>query len=249
MSKHRLELLPWDTGLFGFPVGRLTIEQPAAEEVREALDEGRKDGLHLLYCTVPWSDRRARSVLEASGAKLVDHKVKFRKRVGTVVTPGSGLQSVRGETCGPDMDRLALVSGQFSRFRLDPRIDASVYTSLYLTWIRRSLKGELADEVLVVRPNDRGAVAMVTIARSDCTASRAGTASAVIGLVAVDPAMQGQGLGRSLMDGAQAWCADHEIVTLDVVTQGANQAACALYEGTGFSRVEEHAVYHCWLDP
>jgi dTDP-4-amino-4,6-dideoxy-D-galactose acyltransferase len=269
MSEPRLESLPWDSELFGFPVGRLSLGPGVSSAGLSALlDQGRRDGLHLVYCTVPWTDAAKRSALDATGARCVDRKVRYRKTfdpvrktLDPILQPVCRLRSVRGLACGADLERLALLSGRYSRFRLDPRIDVSVYTTLYLTWIRRSMTGEIADEVLVIcregtsmaegipsaaRARSQGAsqaAGMVTLARSDSGLS------ADIGLIAVDTAAQGQGLGRRLMQGAEAWCLTQGVGRLEVVTQGENLPACALYESAGFVRAEEHAVYHCWLAP
>jgi dTDP-4-amino-4,6-dideoxy-D-galactose acyltransferase len=242
MSAPTLEPLPWDSELFGFSVGRLSLGQATVADPRPWLEQGRGQGMRLVYCMVPWTEATQRAALEAHGARCVDHKVRYRKVLRPVSLPIEDLQSVRGDFCGPDLEQLALVSGRYSRFRLDPRIDESVYERLYLAWIRRSLSGELADEVLVIRGDGSEAVAMVTLSR--------GTdgVGAAIGLVAVAVTQQGRGLGPRLMHGAQAWCLDRGIETLEVVTQGANRPACALYERSGFARVEEQAVYHCWID-
>lgn len=248
MSVPTLAHLPWDSELFGFPVGRLSLEQAAITDLRPWLEQGRGEGLRLVYCMVPWADAPKRSALEAAGGRCVDHKVRYRKALQSAAPAVEGLQSVRGRSCSPDLERLALVSGRYSRFRLDPRIDESVYEQLYLTWIRRSLTGELADDVLVIRGDGTGrsdgtdVVAMVTLSRAS------EGVSAAIGLVAVAQSHQGRGLGSRLMHGAEAWCLAQGVETLEVVTQGENRPACVLYERAGFVRIEEQAVYHCWMD-
>jgi hypothetical protein len=36
---------------------------------------------------------------------------------------------------------------------------------------------------------------------------------------------------------------------MEVVTQGANAGACALYAACGYAVAKEEAVYHVWMEP
>ena len=43
------------------------------------------------------------------------------------------------------------------------------------------------------------------------------------------------------MEASEAWCSDRGIRVLEVVTQGANEGACALYRAAGFE-----GTYDAW---
>lgn len=230
------EELPWDTACFGFKVATWTAAPEALGDgsVRSAL---RAAGVHLLYVVTeaPGPDAR----LAAAGATWVDDKVLYAKagladrascetRSAPVGEPGEGLKS------------LAFESGRHSRFRTDPRMPLECFQALYGAWIERSCRREIADEVLVCGPvpDPDG---MVTV--------RAEAATARIGLIAVRPEAQGRGLGRGLVSAAEAWARARGLDRMEVATQGANAAACALYARCGYQVARRQGVYHLWMDP
>jgi dTDP-4-amino-4,6-dideoxy-D-galactose acyltransferase len=114
-----------------------------------------------------------------------------------------------------------------------------VFPQLYLTWIRRSVSHEIADEVLVSKAGGQLS-GLVTLAVKDGLGE--------IGLVAVAESQRGRGLGRCLMVAAESNASARGAQALEVVTQGANAAACALYTARGFELAREEAVYHIWME-
>ncbi len=55
--------------------------------------------------------------------------------------------------------------------------------------------------------------------------------------LATHPALHGRGIGRSLLNGALAYCEQSGARTVGINTQDSNQASLRLYEGFGFRRV------------
>lgn len=230
------EPLAWDTELFGFPVARLI-----SRDVSKAAAQMKEFGIRLAYASVPMHDSEARAKLTGAGALLVDRRLRFRKDLTAPLRMPEGAESWSGRASTPDLEELALASGHLSRFRVDPRIPSEVFRTLYLTWIRRSLSGEIADEVLVIEA-DRVAKAMVTLGKST-NFGAVGT----IGLLAVAAGARGRGYGKRLIAAAEAWCVSHGATALEVVTQGRNTEACALYASSGCNVVADDVVYHLWL--
>ena len=233
-------VLPWDSELFGFPVAVIQAEFIHADRwlsVQEAL---RAEGVRLAYASVDWTDTLACDSLRARGARQVDCKRRYRKPLTTECLMPDGLEGVRGRPCSADFESLALASGEYSRFRTDPNVPRGVFQNLYKIWIRRSLSGEIADTVLALFEG-QDLAGMITVAASGETG--------VIGLVAVAAEHRGRGFGRRLVQGAEAWCAAQGLQTLEVITQGQNVPARALYAASGFSCATEEAVFHLWLEP
>jgi dTDP-4-amino-4,6-dideoxy-D-galactose acyltransferase len=239
-SAPNYDLLPWDSELFGFPVARLTPEGLQPERFLGALKELRDQGVRLAYAMVPWKDEASRALLDGVHARMVDHKVTFQKMLTAVSTCPPDVEVWQGIEVTDELESLALASGHHSRFKTDACVPAHVFPTLYRTWIRRSVLREIADVVLVTREGGRLA-GLVTLAQHGPVSE--------IGLVAVEEGHRGKGIGRRLMESAEAWAKDRNTDCLKVVTQGDNTGACALYRSSGCLVVQEQAIYHVWMEP
>lgn len=110
--------------------------------------------------------------------------------------------------------------------------------SMYKTWIRNSVNGQIADAVLVARHAGRIA-GMVTVGRKDGRGD--------IGLFAVHPEMRGKNLGTALALSARDWFCRQGLESAQVVTQRSNTGACRLYEKCGYRVEKVEYYYHFWL--
>jgi dTDP-4-amino-4,6-dideoxy-D-galactose acyltransferase len=154
-----------------------------------------------------------------------------------------GITSWAGRSCTPALEALALASGHTSRFKVDPNVPENIFVALYVAWIRRSLSGEIADDVLVVEDGGQP-VGMVTVV---APADLGGAGH--IGLIAVADARRGRGYGKQLIAAAESWSVTHGASTLEVVTQERNTQACALYSAAGYDVIADDAIYHIWVEP
>lgn len=239
-SAASFEVLEWDSHLFGFPVARVPGHRLRPDAVAQAVTSLRAAGIRLAYAVTPWHESDARAAIERAGGRLVDRKVRYRKAVsGAAVFPARVEAWTRSE-CTAELEALALESGQHSRFRTDPRVPPHVYPGLYLTWIRRSVRGELA-RVVLVSGEAEVLTGMITLDLKETRAE--------VGLMAVHAAHRRAGVGLGLMEAAEAWAHAAGAETLEVVTQGANVAACTLYQAAGCVVAQAEAVYHLWLEP
>ncbi|MEJ5992152.1 GNAT family N-acetyltransferase [Ramlibacter sp. PS3R-8] len=233
-----VESLAWDSGFLGVPVSRIVADGASRGELAAAVARLQEEGTHLAYLftdsPLPAEDAGALHAL------LVDRKVTYRIEAGALPTRHP-LPAVRPYEAGmpqADLERLAVQSGKYSRFHVDPRFPDPKFVELYLLWLRKSLTREIADEVLVA--TEGGApCGLVTMAQSGGCGK--------IGLVAVDEAYRGRGLGRQLVEAAKGWFAARGVAFADVVTQQDNVAACGLYETCGFRVHQVQFVYHLWL--
>lgn len=233
--------LPWDSSLFGFSVAYVSADVIHAGRLPRVVEALRSEEVRLAYVCVPWSDAGAAAALALVGGECVDRKVRYRKAVVAGLPTPPGVESVLGKPCTADLEELALVSGTLSRFRVDPRISPDVFERLYVAWIRRSMSGAIAEDVLVVRTG-KAVAGMVTVAGAD------GGATGVIGLIAVRDGYRGKGYGTRLMLAAESWCAAHGMPAIEVATQQRNVAACGLYTACGYEVVRDEAVFHIWLE-
>ena len=65
--------------------------------------------------------------------------------------------------------------------------------------------------------------------------------------VAVDPAAQGKGHGRTIMDAAEAWLRERGVAKLMLMVRQENARVQAFYEQLGYE-TQPRAIYAKWLD-
>ena len=239
-----ITLLAWDTNHFGFSVGRIAAEASDGE-LQAALDEARTQGYRLIYWATSPDRSAPQSLLAQFDGRLVDRKVTFaRPLTGVHPAPPSNdlvIAPVEGTQCPPALIALAVAAGAYSRFAVDPRIPRDKFERLYGIWIERSVRGEIADAVLVARDsaeasNDLAGVITVKVTH--------GVGN--IGLVAVSESHRGRGIGSHLIQAAHRWMIERGANRSTVVTQGDNAPACRLYERAGYSIEQSEHFYHFW---
>ena len=171
--------------------------------------------------------------------RLVDTKTIYVKSIASSTTMPATIEHYQESLPNADLYRLALVSGVYSRFRLDDSLPIDAYERMYRCWMERSVDGSMADVVLVHR-TDTQIDGMITLKIEANVAH--------IGLVAVDEGAQGRGIGTMLIKAVEAYLQSNTTVRhLKVATQWANKPACHLYEKNGFVVEEKSNIYHWWL--
>ena len=235
-----LQSLLWDSDFLGFPVARLSAAGRPVSEIAAALIEARSAGCRLLYLMVDPADATAAATAQQAGARLVDRKVTFAMPLPPAVASATEIANIETTTTyTPQLESLAWQSGEYSRFRLDPRFAPTVFQHLYSQWLRNSLAGSIARRVLVWRDAAGHELGLLTLGEKNGRAD--------IGLLAVDAAARGQGVGQQLVAAAQSQAAAWGYAELQVVTQRDNELACRFYEKCGFVLVSEEHIYHLWL--
>jgi ribosomal protein S18 acetylase RimI-like enzyme len=133
---------------------------------------------------------------------------------------------------------LALQSGLYSRFKVDPNFKNNEFGKLYEQWIVNSVKKITASECLVYFDGEveKG---FITLAIKEDTGS--------IGLIAVDEMERGKSIGRKLLNASFDYFSKRNIDRVEVVTQKANESACVFYEKLGFEVKNIINIYHLWL--
>jgi len=233
------ERLNWDSAFFGFEVARITDPDIDIGELSSQLDELSGQGYKLVY--FPARRKYSETEIAALNGIFVDEKTTF----ATDLADPEVERQARMGVCEPysptmaklDMIRLAVQSGEYSRYTVDPKVPRKKFEELYSIWMERAIAKEIADEVLIIRDAARIA-GMVTLEKTDSSGS--------IGLVAVDEAFRGRNYGERLVRAAQRWFIEAGCTRSTVVTQGANAPACGLYRKCGYKETEKRFFYHFW---
>ena len=238
MKDALYRLLDWDTNTFGFKTARILPERLEGEALRQILSDLRGLGVVLAYWILPSTEPSALDLAASHGGVRVDQKVTYVGATATLAGESAGVVEYAGPADAPDLLALALESGQYSRFRVDPRFPRQGFERLYHQWIINSVNHSIAEITLVTRSQDT-LTGLVTVGE------KAGRAD--IGLIAVSAEARGQGLATRLVRAANAWGHDRGYAVGQVVTQGANLPACRLYERCGYSLEKSEDVFHFWL--
>ncbi|MDO7874171.1 GNAT family N-acetyltransferase [Hymenobacter sp. ASUV-10] len=239
MMLPTIQPLGWDSDFLGFSVGRLLTDGLSEAQIATAVADARRAGFRLLYAVASPANAAAATALRQAGALLADRKVTFAMPVLTGPAPVAAAISAT-TAYSPQLESLAWQSGEYSRFRLDPRLAPTVFREMYSRWLHNSLTGSIARQVLVWRAPTGHELGLLTLGEKNGRAD--------IGLLAVDAAARGQRVGQQLVAAAVAQAAAWGYAELQVVTQGDNEPACRFYEKCGFQLVQEEHIYHCWLD-
>lgn len=108
---------------------------------------------------------------------------------------------------------------------------------MYRLWIINSVNKTIANEVLVYYLHHE-IVGFITLGIKNKVGK--------IGIIAVDKNFRGQGIGKALVLAAENWSINHSCNSLQVVTQGSNKPACALYEHCKYEIKNSEWFYHIW---
>ena len=238
--------LDWDSGFFGFGIGRIDAAHLDAETVTAARDWARASEVRCLYFLANADDAATTRAAERAGMACTDIRMTFEQVLG-----GEALAlAQRSEACAsppdirqwrpddlPALRAIARSSHTDTRFYADPVFERERCDALYATWIERSCAG-FAQSVLVAQDDDGRALGYVTGHLRDAVAS--------LGLIAVAPEAQGRGLGPRMVNAFLAWGAGQRATRATVVTQGRNVRAQRLYQRCGFVTSAVQIWYHFW---
>jgi len=220
-------MLEWDSGFFGLKVGKL--------KSNGSLPEAEFDDFDLVYV---FSDiPLTRQTFPNLYVLPVDRKVTYSMQIAANPGLPEGVGSYVAGDHDPEVVRLGIQSGMYSRFKRDPNFADGQFEQLFSVWMRRSIDREIADEVFVCISGGlpRGVITL-----------RDAPGFASIGIVAVDESVRGQGIGRKLVQAARHYAHQHHFPALEVITQEENEQACRFYEKEGFSLKKKEYIYHFW---
>lgn len=235
----KYQLLTWDSDFFGIKVAKINQATLQQEDLAKLLSQMKNEKIDLIYWPTA-KEQKSVPILQRYSGALVDQKVTFVIPLQESASSSATKSIVEVYTESMpfnDLESLAVQSGSFSRFSIDKHISNEKFEELYKIWIKRSLQKEIAEQVLVIR-EERQVVGMITVTKKNKRGE--------IGLLAVDKNSRGKKYGQLLIKAAQKWFIQQGITTGQVVTQGMNYPACALYQKCGYGLEKTEYYYHFW---
>lgn len=239
-TKKNYEILDWDSERFGYKVAKITTEDVDNKSFRNLLKDLSSKGIRLVYFFVPPKNKSLNRVAVRNKGFLVDEKVTYLKELPKKSRKKKhvGIKSYLKRKLVPRLRFLSLEAGVYSRYRVDPHCEKGEFEKLYTEWIKNSLSGKIARDVLVYL-NKGKEIGFITMGEKNGRCN--------IGLIAVDPAFRSEGVGGKLLDAAFDKAVRWGYREMDVVTQMGNIGACRFYEKNGFKLESVVNIYHFWL--
>ena len=241
-SKEQIAtLLKWDSNFFGFQVASLSPRQIEEDVLVSTLNNMWNDDIKLVYWASDPADSVAQKSAKLCGGLLVDRKCLYAISITSTLKFINEINDVEvlSDTSysNKELSKLAVQCGTFSRFHVDPNFPNEGWEALYVTWMKNSINGSIADAVLIKKELDCISGVITLRINGDL-----GT----IGLLGVDEKYRNQGIGRQLIFAAFAWFKARRIDKVEVLTQGDNTGACRFYESCGFTLIQTDNFYHFW---
>ena len=224
------EILQWDSDFFNFKVAKVKNN---ALLKGDWFEKFHKESIQLAYysSTIKLTENSNKYY----NVDLVDEKVTFLKEIEEPSWV-SNTESYLEKYPDKKLIELAIESGIYSRFNVDPKIGRNKFEELYTQWIIKSVSKEIADDVLVYKIAGELA-GFVTVGQKNERAN--------IGIIAVDKSYRGRGIGKSLMKTGENFYFN-KLKLIQVITQGDNLPAIKLYESCGYKPEKSEYFYHLW---
>jgi ribosomal protein S18 acetylase RimI-like enzyme len=220
--------LPFDSDLFGYPVGKKLWSSGDDEDQFSELASPFQ--LVYIFSSTPIS-------FVSPQLRHVDTKLSFTKTLDHSHVPegifllGKDSSLLQDSTVVQKLQFLALESGTYSRFKTDPRLQQGEFEKLYQLWIQKAM----SEGNILMAPEMAG---MVTFEIKGPNAQ--------IGLIAVHPDHRRKSWGKNLVLAAEAQAAAQGAVSMLIPTQEANVPAVKLYSDLGYQLIERSYLYHFW---
>lgn len=236
------KILEWDSQFFGYKIAAINHSNLELNELETIVNALVYQDVKLAYCFINPEDEISNfNLIKVSGI-LVDEKITFSTRIsGTNTYAGSDfIKPYDLNYASEKLKSIALQSGIYSRFKVDPNFRNNEYEKLYTEWIEKSVRKEIAKEVLIYREdNDSDEKGLITLGQNNNIGS--------IGLLAVDNEERGKSIGKKLVHSALIYFGEKRADTVEVVTQAQNKGACGFYRSLGFEVKSIVNIYHLWI--
>jgi GNAT superfamily N-acetyltransferase len=231
-------LLEWDSTFFGFPIAEVTGNRLDVARFEEVEAWCAEHEIRCAYLLAHAADPATTLLAEDHGFRMMDVRVTFEHSLEEPPKPSQPLRVASREEL-ESLLPLARQSFGDTRFYADPGFPRDRVDELYAEWILASNDGPMGDAVLLAEREGSTAGA-ITCVRGD----EAGE----IGLIMVDRAARGLGVGSDLVAGALEWLREAGSARVEVQTQARNVGAQRLYQRAGFLTSRVDIWLHRWFD-
>lgn len=228
-----IQKILWDSDLFSLNVGFLDSSK------KNDLTQVELSEYNLLYV---FSDKKNDSIVLKEFIKSYsEEKVIFQKELREVIFDSQDNVIELSESYNlKELYKLAYISGEFSRFKMDPNFSISQFQNLYKLWIDNSINKKIADMFFVYQNEYNRVLGLITLKIN------IEQKIATVGLLGVLDDAQGRGIGTSLLTKVEQEAIKHDIKILRIPTQRHNVKACSFYLRNKYEIYESNFIEHFW---
>lgn len=217
--------LEWDSHFWGFPVGHLETSNLSVSSVDSAV----LDEYTVVQSLIDLNQPSFSKLLATSGFFPIDTRIEYQLKIDGFRDDVGEHRAVRVGHAedvidASDAEVFASELVNSSRFSSFPTTTDHVIR-FYATWIMNAQR-RVFDDGLMVATIDKTPVALISYREREDGFS--------IGVIAVHPSYQGQGIARKLIYSLIALAQERKQSVINVVTEGCNIGAQRFYESTGF---------------
>lgn len=233
-----IERMGWDSEFFEINIWSGDVKDLHLNEFLRLKEFCIRKEIRLVYL-FPKDESSVQFLINKS-IPLVDQKVIFSK---SNFNPQSFLHTNVHQYIALEqysiMCELSLSSGLYSRFNIDKQFKRDDFERLYLKWIERSIKKEIADEVLVWKDTNNVIKGFITY--------KIDRSTLIIGLISVAKDIQGAGVGSSLLNAIEMIAIEEKVDEITVATQLENSTAYNFYQKNNFKVKSIQPIFHLWI--
>ncbi|MFN8436425.1 MAG: GNAT family N-acetyltransferase [Cytophagales bacterium] len=234
------KFLDWDSNLFCISIYEFKIFSHST--LSEFIETYNTLYFNLAYVFFENPNLEIEEWLIKHQHKLCDRKVTYFKNISS---KNINFQNLKfefelidyGTEFYNELLELSYISGEYSRFKIDPFLTNENFKILYQKWLDNSLNKSIANEVIGIKLENK-LLGFATINYNSSPAK--------IGLIACKPLNQRIGAGSSLMHLIENKVLEKNIHEIEVVTQLDNLKACKFYEKNNYVKKNIIDIYHCW---
>jgi len=227
----------FDSSLFGKAVYRIVPAEALTSE-SELMEALPKDPGTMTYFFSPFSPPNFELLARASFC-LISVRQTYALRAIPAVTDDcpklKRLADVRTQLESGELTKMAVLIGESSRYFKDPLIPRERAVHLYETWLKNSIFGGRASEVVGLF-DERRLAGIATLKDEE--------ERVVIDLIGVSTAFQGRGVGTRLLQEVFRYAHERGRREVVVTTEGENVPANRFYQKNGFLLTEVSFVFH-----
>ncbi len=224
-----IEYLEWDSVFFGYKVGKLNFFNE--KEFHLSFNK-YSNNFHLIYV---FSDQK----LQFNGINLVDNKLIFVKKIDQTLKKNLNtriqLYNEINKESNQELMALALLSGKYSRFKLDVNFKNNEFEKMYQFWIDKHIN---ENKKIIVKKNSKELAGFILYSKRKNTI--------YIELIAVSEKYQGKGIASELINEIEVIGLSLSCEYIEVATQSINNPAVNLYKKNNFELINSIFIYHYW---